>query len=155
MRKFADRDAVVAAAPCDLGTAGWVTVDQEDVNRFADATRAHEWIHVDADRAQREGPFGTTVAHGFLTLSLATHFQTELLEVGGPVVGGNYGVDSARFPDALPVGSRVRASGRLKSATRAADGTVRIVVGLTYEREGGGKPPCVADIVSLLVPTEG
>jgi acyl dehydratase len=150
-KRFNTLDALVAAAPCELGTTDWVTVSQEDVSQFAAVTRAREWIHTNVDRAAREGPFGTTVAHGFLTLSLATHFQTELLDVPDDLVGVNYGVQRARFPAPLPVGTRVRAAGGLIESELAGTGA-RIVVRLVYEAEGGGKPPCVAEMISLVVP---
>lgn len=153
MPSFTTLDAVAAAAPRDLGTTEWVTVTADDVAKFAEATHAHEWIHVDAERARRESPFGTTVAHGYLTLSLATKFITELFgapeEVALPV---NYGLDRVRFPAAVPVGSRVRAHGRLIAAERVEVG-LQTVVCLTYECDVTDKPPCVAEVVSLLLPT--
>jgi acyl dehydratase len=134
-----------------LGTTNWVNITQEDINQFARLTRAPEWIHTDVERAQRESPFGTTVAHGYLTLSLATHFLTQLLEVSGPIVGVNYGLNRVRFPAPTPVDSRARARGALIDTTAEGDGA-RIVVELVYEVEGADKPPCVAEIVSLVLP---
>ena len=134
-----------------LGTSRSELITQQDVQWFADATRAHEWIHVDPQRAAREGPFGTTVAHGYLTLSLATPFVTELLGVGDGVVGINYGLNRVRFPAPVPVGSRVRAHGTLRSATPDGPG-MRTVIELVYEVEGGDRPPCVAEVVSVLLP---
>jgi acyl dehydratase len=151
MATFATLDEVLGAAGSDLGVTRWHTVTQEAVQHFAEATNAHEWIHVDVERARREGPFGTTVAHGYLTLSLATPFLTELLDVRGGAVGVNYGIDRARFPAPVPVGRRVRARGVLRSAERGGGG-VRTVVELTFEVEGGERPPCVAEVVSLLLP---
>jgi acyl dehydratase len=141
---------LLAEAPCDLGWTDWVRISQDDVLKFADATRAHEWIHTDPDRA-RAGPFGGPVAHGFLTLALATFFQTQLLELGSTLVGVNYGLGRARFPAPVPVDSEVRAFGRLVSA-EPSHGGVRLHVELTYELDRGGKPPCVAEIVSLALP---
>lgn len=135
-----------------LGMSSWERITQEDVNAFAKATRATEWIHVDEERA-RAGPFGTTVAHGYLTLSLATRFVTELLSGKEGWVGVNYGLNKVRFPAPVPVGSRVRASGQLIAATPAPEG-VRTTVELTYEVEGGTKPPCVAEVLSLVVDSE-
>lgn len=148
---FASADELVGAASCPLGTSGWITPTQDDVIRFGDVTRARQWIHVDAERARREGPFGVPVVHGYLTLSLATWFLNELLAVEGLTVGVNYGIDRARFPAPLPVGAPVRATGKLVRAERQGDG-VRTVVELVCETEGGGKPVCVADVVSLLLP---
>jgi acyl dehydratase len=136
----------------DLGSTGWQTITQADIQMFADATRAHEWIHVDAERCARESPFARTVAHGYLTLSLATAFVTELL--GGEergVLGVNYGLDRVRFPAPVPVGARVRARGTLRPAVPDGDG-VRTVVELVYEVEGAERPPCAPEVVSLLVP---
>jgi acyl dehydratase len=124
----------------------------QDVLHFADATRAREWIHTEPERAVREGPYGGPVAHGFLTLSLATYFQTQLLELPSDLVGINYGLQTARFPAAVPVGSRVRANGRLIEAMPYGDG-LRITVALRYEREGETRPPCVVEVISLVVPT--
>jgi acyl dehydratase len=133
----------------DLGATPWYTISQDDVQRFADATRAHEWIHVDVERSRRESPFGTTVAHGYLTLSLATAMVTDLLGGDtGEVIGVNYGLDRVRFPEPVPVGSRVRARGTLRAAVPEAGG-VRTVVELVYERAGSTRPPCVAEVVSL------
>ncbi len=122
-----------------------------DVQNFADATNAHEWIHVDVDRARSESPFATTVAHGYPTLALATPFVMELLEVDEPVIGVNYGLDRARFPAPVPVGRRIRAHGVLKAVERKGPG-VQTLVELTYETEGAEKPPCVAEVLSLTLP---
>lgn len=149
--KFESIDDLISSAPCDLGWTDWVRIEQDDVFKFADATRAHEWIHTDPERATREGPFGGPVAHGYLTLALATHFQTQLLEFGPALVGVNYGVANARFPAPVPVGSRVRAFGRLTTGSPARGGA-QLQVALTYELEGHAKPPCVADIISLALP---
>jgi acyl dehydratase len=135
----------------DLGASRWELITQQDVQGFADATRAHEWIHIDTQRAAREGPFRTTVAHGYLTLSLATAFVTELLGAGDSVVGINYGLNRVRFPAPVPVGSRVRAHGTLRSVTPDGPG-MRTVVELVYEVEGADRPPCVAEVVSVLLP---
>lgn len=135
----------------DLGTTRWERITQHDVQRFADVTRAHEWIHVDTERAARESPFGTTIAHGYLTLSLATAFVSELLGESDCVVGINYGLDRVRFPAPVPVGSRVRARGTLRSATAYGPG-MRTVVELVYEIDGADRPPCVAEVVSMLLP---
>jgi acyl dehydratase len=137
-----------------LGTTGWETITQADVQRFADATRAHEWIHLDPERCARESPFHVPVAHGYLTLSLATRFITELLGGVGGAVGVNYGVDRVRFPFPVPVGSAVRAHGTLLAAN-ATDKGIRTVIELVYETEAAPRPPCIAEVVSLLVPDAG
>jgi acyl dehydratase len=137
-------------APTPLGTTDWIPITEEDVLAFAKATRAEEWIHVDRERAVREGPFGTPVAHGFLTLSLATYAQTQFLDLPPGCVGVNYGVASARFPSHVPVGASVRASGQVVEA-QPVPGGARVTVRLTFEVEGGAKPACVADVISLVV----
>jgi len=149
--RFASIEELVAASPAEIGTTDWVTITQADVMAFAGATRAREWVHVDPDRAAREGPFGGPVAHGFLTLALATHFQTQLLELPADLVGINYGIANVRFPAPVPVGSRIRAHGKLAECHRLEAGA-RLTVSLKYERDGDEKPPCVADIISLVVP---
>ena len=145
---FATLDQLPTGLPRDLGWTRWHTVTQQHVSAFADATEAHEWIHVDEARAA-QGPYGTTVAHGYLSLSLATRFQTELLVAPPDMVGINYGVDRARFPAPVPVGSQVRAHGTLMSAAPHELGA-RIVVNLVYECDRTDKPPCVADVVTVL-----
>src|SRR4051794_38162478 len=102
---FHSVDELLDAVGRDLGQTRWYTITQEHVAKFADATRAHEWIHLDVERAKREGPFGGTVAHGYLTLSLATSFITELMGLPG-AVGVNYGLNRVRFPAPVPVGNQ-------------------------------------------------
>lgn len=151
MTRFDGFEQVAKAVGRDLGVSNWHTITAEHVAMFAEATDAHEWIHLDADRARLESPFGTPVAHGYLTLSLATPFITQLLDLGPSVLGLNYGLERVRFPTAVPVGSRVRASGVLKAAEPFGSG-LRTTVELTYESDRVGTPPCVAEVVSLLRP---
>ncbi len=150
--RFGTLDDLVRAAPTGLGVTDWETISQHDVDAFGRSTRALEWIHLDGRKAV-EGPFAGPVAHGFLTLALATHFQTQLLELPPVFFGVNYGVRSARFPSPVPVGSRVRATGTLLEAEPAPSGC-RILVELRYERAGAAKPPCVAEVITLVVPTD-
>ena len=151
MTQFRDLEAIANAHGADLGISDWHLISQTDVNMFADATDAHEWIHVDPERAQRESPFGRTVAHGYLTMSLATPFVTQLLATDGPMLGINYGLNRVRFPTSVPVGARVRARGTLRSAQQVGQ-NLRTTVELVYETEGSDRPPCVAEVVSLLLP---
>ena len=153
MTQFRDLEAIANAHGADLGISDWHLISQTDVDMFADATDAHEWIHVDPERAQRESPFGRTVAHGYLTMSLATPFVTQLLAVDGPMLGINYGLNRVRFPTSTPVGARVRARGTLKSAQQVGQ-NLRTTVELVYETEGSDRPPCVAEVVSLLLPPD-
>jgi acyl dehydratase len=126
-----------------LGYSAWREVTQDEINTFADATDDHQWIHVDAERAAA-GPFGTTIAHGFLTLSLLVPMWSEILHFDGVRLGINYGLNKVRFPSAVPVGSRIRAGATLVSVETVADGSLQIVVDFVIEREGAEKPCCIA-----------
>ncbi len=126
-----------------LGYSEWREITQEQVNTFADATDDHQWIHVDAARAA-SGPFGTTIAHGFLTLSLLVPMWSEILRYDGVRLGINYGLNRVRFPSPVPVGSKIRAGATLVSVETAADGSLQVVVDFVVEREGADKPCCIA-----------
>jgi acyl dehydratase len=146
--KPADLAGAVGSA---LGASDWMTVTQERVNLFADATDDHQWIHVDPERA-KSGPFGAAIAHGYLTLSLVNKFLPQLLEVRGIAMGVNYGVDRVRFPAPVKVGARVRGTGELLEAEPQKDGSIQAKVRVTVEIEGGGKPACVAETISRYYP---
>ena len=133
----------------EIGPTEWLTVEQARIDGFADDTEDHQWIHVDPERAAA-GPFGTTVAHGFLTLSLVPYFSSQLRSVEGVRMGINYGLDRVRFPTPVPVGSRLRARSTLISLDRVGEGAVQLVNRVTVELEGSAKPACVADAVSRL-----
>lgn len=128
-----------------LGYSEWHRVTQEQVDRFADATGDHQWIHVDVERATK-GPFGGPIAHGYLTLSLAPVLLSEVFSVGGISMGINYGLDKLRFPAPVPVGSDVRAGARLLRVTDVSGG-VQVVLEVTFEVDGGAKPVCVAEVL--------
>jgi acyl dehydratase len=129
----------------EIGTSEWITVTQERIQLFADATNDHQWIHLDAERA-KAGPFETTIAHGFLTLSLLPEMSASAFEVRGTRMGVNYGLNRVRFPAPVPSGSRVR--GRFKLlAYEPLDGGAQLTVEVTMEREGSDKPGCVAESV--------
>ena len=128
-----------------LGTSTWVTVDQEMVTTFADLTGDRQWIHVDPERA-RQGPFGATVAHGFLTLGMSTGLLWDIFTVDGVGMILNYGLNRVRFPAPLPVGSRIRMHVSLAEIVEIPDG-IQAVYHLEYEIEGKEKPCCVADLV--------
>jgi acyl dehydratase len=136
-------DELKVLAGTSLGHTGWLEITQERVNAFADATDDHQWIHVDRERATA-GPFGRTIAHGFLTLSLIIPLFGELLEVKGVSMGINYGLNRVRFPAPVPVGSRIRMSAQLGAAEDAGVNAVQVVADFTIEVEGGDKPACVA-----------
>jgi acyl dehydratase len=133
-----------------VGVSRWHTVTQAQVDLFAEATGDHQWIHVDPERA-RSGPFGMTIAHGYLTLSLATALLWDVLEVTGASQVVNYGIDKARFPAPVPVGSRLRLAVDL-AAARQTEGWVQTTFALTFEVEGMQKPACVAEILFRYYP---
>jgi acyl dehydratase len=140
-------EGVLALVGQHLGYSDWVEITQERVDRFADATGDHQWIHVDVERARRESPFGGPVAHGFLTLSLLPMLLPQILETTGFRMTVNYGTEKVRFPAPVPVGSRVRAGATLDSAT-PVDGGLQMAVTVTVEVEGAGKPSLVATTLS-------
>lgn len=148
--KFASPAELAEHVGESLGTTTWEVVTQERIDQFADATGDHQWIHVDAERAAA-GPFGTTIAHGYLTLSLAAGFSGQLLNVDNVGMAVNYGLNKVRFAAPVPAGSRVRATGALASV-RERGAAVEATVELTYELEGGERPPCVAEVIVLLWP---
>lgn len=129
-----------------LGYTDWTEIDQRRIDLFAEATGDHQWIHVDPEMA-KEGPFGTTIAHGYLTLSLLPLFAPQLVAVEGVTMGVNYGTNKVRFPAPVPVGSRLRATARISGVTDVPGG-VQVAMVFTVEREGGEKPVCVAESVS-------
>ena len=137
----------------EIGPSDWVEVTQEDIDKFAEVSRDDQWIHVDVERAKRESPFGTTVAHGNLTLSLIDGFRRQLIRQEGVSMGINYGWNKVRFPAPVPAGARVRATAEVQSVDELDDGWWHIVTKFTLEREGGEKPVCVAENVGrALVP---
>ncbi|MFE1437602.1 MaoC family dehydratase [Streptomyces sp. NPDC058739] len=145
-RIFTSVDELRAAVGEQLGYTDWVEVDQKRIDLFADATGDHQWIHVDPEKA-RSGPFGTTIAHGYLTLSLLPLFGPQLIGVEGVKMGVNYGTNKVRFPSPVPVGSRLRATASI-TGVEDVRGGVQVAVAFVVEREGGDKPVCVAESVS-------
>lgn len=152
MRTFDNVTAFAAAIGEDLGTSDWHTVTQDQINLFADATGDHQWIHVDPEKAAN-GPFGTTIAHGYLTLSLLPVLLEQTYAVGDIAMGMNYGANKVRFPGPVPVDSRVRVSAKLLEATPIKIGT-QFVIQATVEREGIDKPVCIAEVVYVLAGKE-
>lgn len=150
MRVFNGVDELETAIGEHLGYSDWYTVTQKQVDLFAEATGDDQWIHVDVKRA-KSGPFGGTIAHGYLTLSLLPVLVREVYMVEGLAMGLNYGSNRVRFPTPVPVGSRIRAGVELVELTRGSAG-VQSVVRVTVELEGSDKPACVAETVSVLVP---
>jgi acyl dehydratase len=134
-----------------IGPSDWREVTQEDVDAFADVTGDDQWIHVDVERARQESPFGTTVAHGNLTLSMIDGFRKELLESSGFKLGVNYGWNRVRFPAPVLTGSRVRASVKVGSVDEVGDGWWQVVQQWTVEVEGSEKPACVGESVGRVL----
>ena len=147
-RVFDSLDDFIAAAGEELGTSDWVTVTQEQINTFADATGDHQWIHVDPERAA-EGPFGKPIAHGYLTLSLLPVFSGQIYEVKGLAMGVNYGANKVRFPSPVPVDGRLRATATLKETASIAIGT-QAVINFVVELEGADKPALIAEVVYVM-----
>jgi acyl dehydratase len=130
-----------------VGPSEWREVTQDDVNRFAELSGDDQWIHVDVERAKSESPFGTTIAHGNLTLSLIDGFRLDLIQSTGFKLGVNYGWNKVRFPAPVPIPSKLRATASVVSVDEIGDGWWQIVTRFTVEIEGGEKPVCVADSV--------
>ena len=131
----------------ELGPTEWLEITQGDIDKFADVSRDHQWIHVDTERAAKESPYGTTVAHGDLTLSLIEHLRPQLIRNTVVKMGINYGFDKVRFPAAVPAGSRIRARAEVVSVKELGDGWWHVVTKFTVEGEGQDKPVCVAESV--------
>ncbi len=145
-RVFTSVDELRTAVGEELGRTPWIEVDQKRIDLFAEATGDHQWIHVDPIKAA-QGPFGSTIAHGYLTLSLIPSLMPELMRVEGVRMGVNYGLNKVRFPSPVPVGSRLRASAVIAEVGEVPDG-VQLVTRVTIEREGGDRPVCVAETVA-------
>jgi acyl dehydratase len=150
MRVFTTFEDLSGAVGEDLGTSEWLEVTQERVDEFAEATGDHQWIHVDVERA-KDGPFGGTIAHGYLTLSLVPYLGTSVFSLETPGAKLNYGANKVRFPHPVPVGSRIRSHVTLAEVTDLPSGK-QIVLRHTIEIEGVDKPGCVAETVVLLLP---
>ena len=138
-----------------VGPSGWREVTQEMVDTFAELSGDDQWIHVDVERAARESPFGTTVAHGNLTLSLIDGLRRDLTTFSGFKLGVNYGWNKVRFPAPVPVGSRLRCYAQIVEVSEVGDGWHQVVTRFTVEAEGGEKPVCVADSVGRVLVDDG
>ena len=148
---FESPEELKGAVGKSLGVSEWLEIDQKRIDLFAEATGDHQWIHVDPERA-KQGPFGTTIAHGYLTQSLVNLFMPQIVQVRGIAMGINYGADRLRFPAPVPVGSRIRGSAEVVSAEDTKDGAVQAKVRVTVEIEGGERPACVVDTISRYYP---
>jgi acyl dehydratase len=148
-KTFTGVDEVVHAVGTQLGETEWLEITQEQVNQFADATGDHQWIHIDVEKVAK-GPYGGTIAHGYLTLSLIARFGDELFSIEGVTAKLNYGVNKVRFPAPVPVGARVRASAAITGAQETPAG-VQVSLQWVIDIENSTKPACVAETVVLLV----
>ncbi len=148
-QRFDSVAGVLAAVGRDLGATGWMPVTQERIQRFADATDDHQWIHVDEARAA-QGSFGGCIAHGYLTLSLANKFLPELVAYDRLKLGVNYGCEKVRFPAPVRAGARIRGRGEVVAAEPIKGDGVQVTVRVTVEIEGSDKPGCVVDTISRL-----
>ena len=135
-----------------LGTTDWVTIDQAKIDAFAEATGDRQWIHVDVERAKRESPFASTIAHGYLTLALAPTLLSELLQVENTGNIVNYAIEKARLPAAVPAGSRVRLSAEIKNVRDLPSGAARVSIALQFEVEGSAKPALIGRVVYVYFP---
>jgi len=144
--EFKNLEALADLVGQEVVVSDWIEVTQERIDQFADATGDHQWIHIDVDRARRESPFGTTIAHGFLTLSLLSHFLNTSLEFGNSKMGVNYGCNRLRFTAPVKSGSRLRARFKLKEF-RGIEGGAQLIWDVVMECEGQQKPVLVAEWV--------
>jgi acyl dehydratase len=149
MRVFKDLNEVKAAVGSEIGVSDWVEVTQERIEQFAQATGDNQWIHVDVERAERESPVGTTIAHGLLTLSFAPLFIRSAMRVEGLKNTLNYGANRVRYVTPVPAGSRLRGRVRIMAAEDTASGGLRVTYGLTIEIEGRERPACVAEVIGV------
>jgi acyl dehydratase len=151
MKEIGSIDEAVQAVGQELGVSGWKEIDQSRIDSFADVTEDHQWIHVDVDRAKVESPYGTTIAHGFLTLSLIPGLSKDNYRVQNAKMGLNYGLNKVRFLAAVPAGSRIRLRSELVDVAKVNDNTVNLTVRHTIEVDGSDKPAAVADLIARYV----
>lgn len=146
MRTFESIEELAACQGEPIGQSEWVTITQEAVNLFADATGDHQWIHVDPERAA-DGPFGTTIAHGYLTLAMLPRLMAQISRLEGVKLAINYGLNKVRFPAPVPVGSKIRAETSVVEVTDVGGGAQQVTYSTTVAIDGSAKPACVAESV--------
>jgi acyl dehydratase len=151
MKVITSIDDAVAAAGSELGVSDWLQVDQSRIDAFAEATGDHQWIHVDPQRAKADSPYGATIAHGLLTLSLIPALSKQCFVVQNAKMGINYGLNKVRFVAPVPVGSRVRVRSELADVTRINDSTVHLTVRHTVEVSDNDKPAALAEMIGRYV----
>ena len=147
MKVITSIDDAVSAVGEELGVSEWQEIDQGRINAFADATGDHQWIHIDAERAKTESPYGQTIAHGFLTLSMIPALTKDNYRVENAKMAINYGLNKVRFIAAVPSGGRIRARSELVDATKVDDNTVNMTVKNTIELDGSAKPAAIAETI--------
>ena len=151
MKVITSIDDVVAAVGQELGVGEWKEIDQKRIDAFADVTEDHQWIHVDAERAKTESPYGTTIGHGYLTLSMIPALSKDNFRVENALMAINYGLNKVRFLAAVPSGGRIRARSELLDAAKVNDNTINLTVRHTIELDGSDKPAAVADTIVRVV----
>ncbi len=151
MRVFTSAEEVLAAVGTEIGTSEWLTITQDRVNLFAEATGDHQWIHLDVERAKAESPYGGTIAHGFLTLSLVPFLSSQIYRFEGVKMGINYGSNKVRFPSPVLVGSAIQLTSTLSEAKDLGDGALQITFTQTISVEGGSKPALVLEMVTRVI----
>jgi len=149
MHVFKDFEEIKASVGTEVGVSDWVEVTQERIQRFADATGDDQWIHVDVERARRELPGGTTIAHGLFTLALVPEFVRSVMGLEGIKNTLNYGANRVRYLTAVPAGARLRGRIRIVAAEDAARSGLRVTYGITIEIEGGERPACIAEVIGV------
>ncbi|MEQ8586991.1 MAG: MaoC family dehydratase [Thalassobaculaceae bacterium] len=150
-------DTVAAFEACigeEIGVSGWIEMDQARIDLFAEATEDRQWIHIDRVRAEAESPFGTTIAHGYLTLSMLPRIAAEAFHLKPRTTGINYGLDKVRFIAPVPAGSRIRGRVALEGVERRKPDTIRVRLTVTIEVEGGDKPACIAEAILMWIVAE-
>jgi len=151
MKTIGSIDDAIALIGAELGVSRWVDIDQGRIDAFADVTMDHQWIHVDVEKAKAESPYGATIAHGFLTLSLIPGVSKDNYRVENAKMGINYGLNKVRFLAAVTAGSRIRVRSELVDAAKVADDTVNLTVRHTVEIDGVDKPAAVAELIARFV----
>jgi acyl dehydratase len=151
VKVFRSVDDALSAIGEELGVSRWVDIDQSRIDAFADVTMDHQWIHVDVEKAKAESPYGATIAHGFLTLSLIPGVSKDIYRVENAKLGINYGLNKVRFLAPVTSGSRVRVRSELADATKVGEATVNLTVRHTVEIDGVDKPAAVAELIARFV----
>jgi acyl dehydratase len=151
MKVIASIDDAVGLVGQELGVGEWKEIDQKRIDAFADATEDHQWIHLDVERAKTESPYGTTIAHGFLTLSMIPKLSKDNLRVENAKMAVNYGLNKVRFLAAVPAGGRIRARSELVDAAKVGDTMVNLTVRQTIELDGSDKPAAVAETIVRVI----